>query len=132
MIDAGVSIRGQILFRTDQNTLRYILQWCLVRVNDKEKSWRIIKDVFPNELEAIAYGKNLILKHLTEQGLGDAVDEVEWIKGDETYYCPACLSRLAHEAKEKRVAIPQDLLVLRCEQGHTIPNIPADAFMTAP
>jgi hypothetical protein len=102
-------------------------------MNDKEKSWRIFKDAFPNALEAIAYGKNLILKHLTEQGLGDAVDAVEWwIKGDDTYYCPACLSPLVHEAKEKRESIPHNILVLRCEQGHIIPNIPANAFASAP
>jgi hypothetical protein len=78
MTVANVPMHGQILFRTDRKTLGYILQWCLVRVNDKEKSWKVFKEAFPNELEAIAYGKNLILKHLTKQGLGIAVDDVEW------------------------------------------------------
>jgi hypothetical protein len=58
---ANIPIRGQILFGTDQTSRRYVLRWCLVRVQGKKKSWRVFKDAFPNELEAIAYGKNLIL-----------------------------------------------------------------------
>ena len=133
MTAANFPIRGQILFGTDQRSLRYILRWCVVQVNDKKKSWRIFKDSFPNELEAIAYGKNLILQHLTKQGFADAVDDVEWwIKGDDTYYCPACLSPLSEGMRDKEEAIPENVLDLHCEQGHTIPNIPADAFAFAP
>ena len=126
-------LRGKILFRWDESIHRFILQWCHIQAHDTMKEWSSISTDFPSAVEAIAYGKNLALKHLTEQGLGDALDEVEWwIKGDDTYYCPACLSPLAHEAKEKRGSIPQDVLVLSCDQGHTIPNIPADAFAFAP
>ena len=96
------------------------------------RSWPLSTEL-PNELEAIAYGKNLILKHLTENGLEDAVEQVEWwIKGDDIYYCPACLSPLAHEAKEKRGSIPQDVLLLHCGQCDTRVNIPADAFAFVP
>jgi hypothetical protein len=43
----------------------------------------------------------LILKHLTEEGLGDAVDNVEWwINGVETYYCPASFL-LSHMKRRK-------------------------------
>jgi hypothetical protein len=127
MTTANGAIRGKILFGTNQRSLRYILRWCLVQVNDKNKSWRIFKDSFPNEIEAIAYGKNIILKHLTKHGFAEAVDDVEWwIKGDDTYYCPACLSPLSEGPRK------EEELVLHCEQGHTIPNIPADAFAFAP
>jgi hypothetical protein len=122
-------LRGRILFHRDPDTRRFILRWTRLEVNDAIQSWGPLGTDFPSAIEAIAYGKNLALKHLTEEGFADAGDDVEWwIKGDDTYYCPACLSPLTHEAKEKRGPIPQDVLVFRCEQGHTIPNIPADAF----
>ena len=126
-------LRGKILFRWDESIHRFILQWCHIQAHDTMKEWSFISTAFPSTIEAIAYGKNLALKHITEKGFADAVDDVEWwIKGDETYYCPACLSPLSHEAKETRSSTPQDLLVLHCDQGHTIPNIPAGAFAFAP
>ena len=125
-----VTLRGKILFRWDEHSHRFILQWCHLQANDTMKEWRSISTDFPSAVEAIAYGKNLALKHLTENGLGDAVDEVEWwIKGDDTYYCPACLSPLS---EEEEGYIPANVLILHCDQGHAIPNIPADAFAFAP
>jgi hypothetical protein len=136
MSSVGTPIRGKILFRWDQAHHRFILRWCHVQVKDAMRtmrSWGPLSTEFPNELETIAYGKNLILKHLTEGGLADAVDNVEWwIKGDDTYYCPGCLSPLAHEAKEKRIAIPPDHLYLTCDQCHRTVHIPAAAFSFAP
>jgi hypothetical protein len=80
-------------------------------------------------VEAIAYGKNLALKHLTEKGFTDALDDVEWwIKGDDRYYCPACLSPVSEGTRDKEEPIPENVLVLHCDQGHAIPNIPTDAF----
>jgi hypothetical protein len=129
MTDRIVPLRGKILFRWDQSHHRFILRWCHVQTNETMKSWGPLTTEFPNELEAIAYGKNLVLKHLTKRGFADAVDDVEWwIKGDDTYYCPACLSPLAHEAKEKRGPIPQNALLLHCDQCHRTVSIPAGAF----
>jgi hypothetical protein len=45
------------------------------------KEWSSISTDFPSAVEAIAYGKNLALKHLTEKGFTDALDDVEWNQG---------------------------------------------------
>jgi hypothetical protein len=133
MTSARVPLRGRIFFRRDLDTQRFILRWTRLEVNEAVESWGPPNTDFPSAVEAIAYGKNLALKHLTEQGLGDAVDDVDWwIKGDDIYYCPACLSPLSEGTREKEEAIPENVLVLHCAQGHTIPNIPADAFAFAP
>jgi hypothetical protein len=50
------------------------------------------------------------------------------IKGDDRYYCPACLSPLSEGTRDKAESIQENVLVLHCDQGHAIPNIPADAF----
>ena len=126
-------LRGKILFRRDQNTQRFVLRWTGLAVNEAVESWGAPSTDFPSAVEAIAYGKNLALKHLTDNGLGDAVDQVEWwIKGDDTYYCPACLSPLSQGTREKEEPAPERVLALHCDQGHTIPNIPADAFASVP
>ena len=122
-------LRGRILFQRDQETERFVLRWTRLGVNDAIKSWGPPSTDFPSAVEAIAYGKNLALKHLTEKGLAEAVEKVEWwIKGDDTYYCPGCLSPLEHAAQYKRSGIPQDVPHLKCDQCQTVVNIPANAF----
>jgi hypothetical protein len=109
------------------------LRWTHLEVNEAIQSWGPTSTDFPSAVEAISYGKNLALKHLTEKGFADAGDDVEWwIKGDDTYYCPACLSPLSKGTREKKEAIPENVLVLHCNQNHTIPNIPVDAFTFVP
>ena len=126
-------LRGRILFQCDQEAQRLILRWTRLEINDAIKSWGPLSTDFPSAVEAIAYGKNLVLKHLTEKGFADAVDNIEWwIKGDDTYYCPACLSPLAHEAKEIGGPIPQAALLLKCDQCGAEVKIPTDAFASVP
>ena len=122
-------LRGNIFFHHDPDTQRFVLRWTRLEVNGAIKSWGPLTTDFPSAVEAIAFGKNLALKHLTEKGFADAVDDVEWwIKGDDTYYCPACLSPLSEGMREKEQSTPDNALILHCDQGHTIPKIPADAF----
>jgi hypothetical protein len=91
-------LRGRTVFQSDPNTQQFVLRWTGLEINEAVDSWGLPSTDFPSAVEAIAYAKNLALKHLTEKGLRDAVDEVEWwIKGDDTYYCPACLSPLSHQ-----------------------------------
>ena len=61
------------------------------------KVWNFHTD-FQTVMDTIAYAKNLVLNHLTDQGEADTVDHVEWwIKGDSTFYCPLCMNALSPE-----------------------------------
>ena len=73
-------LRGRILFQRDQETERFVLRWTRLGVNDAIKSWGPPSTDFPSAVEAIAYGKNLAPKHLTEKGLAEAVEK-KWNGG---------------------------------------------------
>lgn len=122
-----------MFFERNKDTEHFRLRWYRIQLNDTIKISGPLGTDFPTALEAIAYGKNLVLKHLTEKGLAEAVEKVEWwIKGDDTYYCPGCLFPLAHEVKHTGSSGSHKVLHLRCEQCQTVVNIPADAFALEP
>ena len=121
-------IRGKIFFRFDPIDHRFWLRWCQIELDGIIKPWDLQTD-FQTVLDTIAYAKNLVLKHMTEKGLTDKVEQVTWwIKGDDTYYCPKCMNALSHEMKAKGGPVPQEILSLRCDQCQTEVYIPADAF----
>jgi hypothetical protein len=121
-------IRGKIVFHFDAVDHRFWLDWCQLEVDGIFHPWKLHTD-FKTVLETIAYAKNLILKDMTEKDLADKVEHVVWwIKGDQAYYCPKCMTALSHEAKARAGPLPQEVLSLRCDQCQTEVFIPADAF----
>jgi hypothetical protein len=121
-------IRGKIFFRFDPIDHRFWLRWCQIELDGIIKPWDLQTD-FQTVLDTIAYAKNLVLKHMTEKGLTDKVEQVTWwIKGDDTYYCPKCMNALSHKMTAKAGPVAHDILALRCDQWQTEVHIPADAF----
>ena len=91
------------------------------------KVWNFHTD-FQTVMDTIAYAKNLVLNHLTDQGQADTVDHVEWwIKGDSSFYCPLCMNALSPEGIAADGS-PFEALCLRCDQCEAKVSIPADAF----
>lgn len=94
--------------------------------------WHLHMD-FQTVEDTIAYAKNLVLKHLTDQGRADSVEHVEWwIKGDSTYYCPMCMNALTHEVNPENGPSTQEVHCLRCDQCQAKVSIPANAFDPVP
>lgn len=128
MKTADPQIRGKILFNFDPVDHRFRLRWCQLEMDGVFHPWNLQAD-FKTVLDTITYAKNLVLKHMTEKGLADQVEQVAWwIKGDDTYYCPTCMTALSHKMKAKGGPVSQEILSLRCDQCQTAVYIPADAF----
>ena len=127
MTTSHLQIRGKIFFLFDVEAHRFRLRWCQLEVGGVMKVWNLHTD-FQTVMDTIAYAKDLILNHLTDQGQADAVDHVEWwIKGDSTFYCPLCMSALSPEGASAD-GYPFEALCLRCNQCEGKVSIPADAF----
>ena len=128
MTTSQLKIRGKIFFLFDVEAHRFRLRWCQLEVGGVMKVWNLHTD-FQTVMDTIAYAKNLVLNHLTDQGQADTVDHVEWwIKGDSTFYCPLCMNALSPEGIAADGS-PFEALCLRCDQCEAKVSIPADAFV---
>ena len=75
MTTSHLQIRGKIFFHFDVEAHRFRLRWCQLEVGGVRKVWNLHTD-FQTVMDTIAYAKNLVLNHLTDQGQADAVDHV--------------------------------------------------------
>lgn len=119
-------VQGKIFFRSDPDRHQFSLRWCELRVGQDLLEWTPQMD-FPNALDTIAYGKNIVLKRLVDRGQAALMERVVWwIKGDDAYYCPQCLNVLTPEGSRDQGAHAQ--LYLRCARCQAIVHIPESAF----
>lgn len=120
-----LEVQGKILFQSDPHQHRFWLRWCELRFDADVLEWMPQVD-FPNPLDAIAFGKNVILKRLVDLGRADLMERVVWwIKGDDAYYCPQCLNVLTPEEESHAQA---GRLYLRCGRCQANVHIPESAF----
>src|SRR5688500_6580440 len=120
-------IRARILGGIDQEDNQWRLQWCYVNVDDTIRIWQL-DTRFSTLLECFSYGKNLILKHVTDKGRSDTADQIEWwLKGDKQYYCSHCISHLDLQDRLNQGTL-SEVLHLTCQQCHSEMRIPANAF----